>query len=225
MAGTSTIFRISFVLGLVVMGFWASKQLGLHSPSVRRATPQPHSHGNLELPKPHYPSSGPDQKIPDYGLLPRFQLTESLGEPISRKTLLNKVWVASFLFTRCGGTCPTTARQTRILQDSLPEGALLVSISVDPTNDTLETLQTYAKGFGRKPGLWLLATGDAHQIEKLASQGFHLGAAGSLFHSTRLGLVDRRGHFRGFYESTDAEAMKRLVRDISLVLAAPAKKR
>jgi hypothetical protein len=71
---------------------------------------------------------------------------------------------------------------------------------------------------------WLL-TGNAHQIADLATKGFYLGAKGSLLHSENLALVDGRGHLRGFYDPADPVQGTALLRDMSLVMAAEARRR
>lgn len=227
MQGTSTLFKISSGLGAVVMLLWLLRVTGTVGPMrTPRAAPAAKAHGHAPLlPPPRYPTMGLDRGIPDYGRVPDFTLTESLGTPVSRESLEGTVWVASFVFTRCAGTCPTTAQQVRVLQDALPEGARLVSISVDPTNDTPEVLATYAKGNGRRVERWWLLTGNAHQIGDLATKGFYLGTKGSLLHSENLALVDGRAHLRGFYDPADPTQRAALLRDMALIMATEAKRK
>ena len=45
---------------------------------------------------------GPD----GLGKVPAFELTERSGQTVSDATLRGKVWIASFVFTRCTGPCP-----------------------------------------------------------------------------------------------------------------------
>lgn len=225
MRQTPLLFRLSLLGGLVALGLVARR--GLHPRRARRPVPPSaagdHAHGHeVRLPKARFPARGPDRTVPDYGPLPDFGLVESDGSRLDLARLRGRAWVASFLFTSCGGTCPDTARRARVLQAALPEDALLVSFSVDPARDTPEKLTTYGKGFGRRPGRWLLATGDPAEIQRLAARGFRLGEEGAIFHSSKLALVDPGGNLRGFYESADDDAMVRLVRDANLVLAARA---
>ncbi len=157
--------------------------------------------------------------VPRYGKVPDFRLIESSGDPVGLETLSGKVWIASFLFTRCAATCPAMADRNRILQNVLPEGTQLVSISVDPTRDTPEVLRDYAKFYQRVPGKWLLLTGEWKTISDLAQKGFYLAGEDPLLHSTRFALVDQLGNLRGYYDSKSEEEMANLVRDVSLVLA------
>jgi len=44
--------------------------------------------------------------IPSYYPLPEFSLTDQTGKAVTLHDLTGKVWVADFIFTSCGGTCP-----------------------------------------------------------------------------------------------------------------------
>jgi len=221
MQDTPILFRLSLLFGGLAMLAWAGIQLGILGHGDRRDPRKAHAHGEpLPLPAARYRKTGPDKDIPNYGPLPPFRLVDDAGRTLDRERLSGHVWVASFLFTRCAGTCPTTAQRTQVLQASLPEGAKLVTLSVDPEHDTPEVLAEYAREQGRQEGRWLFATGAYREVSRLAAKGFYLGGSGALFHSTRLALVDRRGDFRGFYESTDDAELARLVRDIALLQAA-----
>ena len=44
--------------------------------------------------------------IPAYFAVPDFSLLEQSGKTVTLHDLAGKVWVADFIFTNCGGTCP-----------------------------------------------------------------------------------------------------------------------
>jgi protein SCO1/2 len=157
--------------------------------------------------------------IPTFGVVPDFTLMEAGGNSVTRTNLEGTVWVASFLFTSCSGTCPTMAVRNRILQSTLPPEVKLISISVDPDRDTPEVLQKWGQQYERDPEKWLLLTGDFLHIRKLMIEGFHLQGDDPFNHSNGFALVDGRGFLRGYYDSLMEEEMSRLVRDTSLVLA------
>jgi len=48
-----------------------------------------------------------------------FSLTERSGKTITDKDLRDKVWVASFVFTRCTGPCPAVTGTVSQLQSEL----------------------------------------------------------------------------------------------------------
>jgi protein SCO1/2 len=80
-------------------------------------------------------------------------------------------------------------------------------------------LRDYAARLNAQPGRWHFLTGDKNTIYRLSRDGFKLatgegGAAGPI-HSTRIVLVDRSGVIRGYYDATDADAVTRLLADVT----------
>ncbi len=170
-----------------------------------------------------------DTGLPVLGQVPEFSLIESNGQPLSHTQLAGGVWVADFIFTRCPGVCPVLSAQMAKLQHALgragADAVRLVSFSVDPANDTPETLRAYAQRFGAEPGRWLFATGERDQLHALIGQGFHLAVAerapsentdgeGLITHSDRFVLIDRNLQIRGYYHGTEPESVEKLLRDI-----------
>ncbi len=156
--------------------------------------------------------------------LPDFALTTHERQRLTRADLLGAPWIADFIFTTCGGTCPAMTAQLARLRPRLPDAVRLVSFTVDPTHDTPEVLAAYAKPFG--PGRrWLFATGAQADLYRLSVDGFKLmamevpaaeqqpGDDGPFLHSTRFALVDGTAHVVGYYDSTDAEELEQLERD------------
>jgi cytochrome oxidase Cu insertion factor (SCO1/SenC/PrrC family) len=167
-------------------------------------------------------------EIPVMGWVPDFSLTEASGTAIRRGDLLGKVWIASFLFTRCADACPLLMHHEVGLLPELPmrDDLRLVSFSVDPDWDTPRVLTEYARTFHADQSRWFFLTGDKKQIYHLSIDGFRLGTMEAdpakempILHSTKLVLVDRHGAIRGYYDSTDEGEMQKLVRDARQVLA------
>jgi cytochrome oxidase Cu insertion factor (SCO1/SenC/PrrC family) len=167
-------------------------------------------------------------EVPVLGSVPEFSLTEANGTSLRRADLLGKVWVASFLFTRCAEACPLLMQHEARLQPDLPlrDDLRLVSFSVDPDWDTPKVLMAYAHTFGADQSRWFFLTGDKKQIYHLATDGFHLAAVDAdptkempILHSTKLVLVDRGGAIRGYYDSSDPDETQKLIRDVRQVLA------
>lgn len=159
---------------------------------------------------------------PILGEVPDFELTNRDGRGIRRADLAGAPWVADFIFTRCGASCPMMTLRMAKLEKALPDvGVRFVSFSVDPEYDTPPVLQEYAESFGA-PGRWLFLTGDKTAIHRLSKEGFKLavddGAPVSqdepILHSTRFVLVDGEGHIRGYYEAFDEEAVGKLLREL-----------
>lgn len=204
-------------LGTFAMILWSLRMAGVIVPQRK---PKPHAHQAPSLPDPSYPSSGRDQGVPIYPALPAFHLFDTRGKDLRSQDLAETVWIASFLFTNCGGTCSATALRNQVLQSRLPENVLLVSITVDPERDTPEVLDAYGKKFQRDPKRWKMLTGPRAEVEKLLRQGFYLGADGKpIVHTPHLALVDGSGRLRGLYDFETQDQTQELLRDVERIRA------
>lgn len=167
--------------------------------------------------------------LPALGQVPEFSLVDSHGQALSHTQLAGGVWVADFIFTHCPGVCPVLSAQMAKVQHALDrEGGnqvRLVSFTVDPANDTPETLRAYAEHFGADPARWLFVTGQRDALHALIGQGFHLAVAdrpesentdgeGLITHSDRFVLIDKDLRIRGYYHGTDPESVQKLLQDI-----------
>jgi protein SCO1 len=157
--------------------------------------------------------------VRSYGQVPDFALIDQSNQPFqSAATLLGKVWVADFIFTNCAGPCPRMSAQMRQIQSALHD-VKLVSFTVDPARDTPEVLAKYAERYQAQPGVWYFLTGPQPELNKLARNVFMLGDVnGDLQHSTRFVLVDRQSRLRGFYLTSEEDAIPRLIEDAHTVL-------
>src|SRR5262249_7015201 len=96
---------------------------------------------------------GRGPSVGDVGPLPDFSLSERGGGTVSKADLRGKVWVASFVFTRCAGSCPQVAGTLSRLQRELPDrpDLLLVTFTVDPERDDPGELARYAERYHADP--------------------------------------------------------------------------
>ena len=159
-------------------------------------------------------------ELPTLGGVAPFKLTEHTNQAFDSSVLNGKVWVADFMFTTCPGPCPRMTSQMHQVQMALEaQGIQLVSFTVDPEHDTTEVLAAYAQKFKASPGVWHFLTGAKSDLNHLAKDVFKLGVVdGSLEHSTRFVLVDRTGQMRGYYLTSDADAIPRLIEDARVLL-------
>ena len=170
----------------------------------------------------------PSARLPIYGVVADFTLTNQFGKPTGLGDLRGKVWVADIIFTRCAGPCPVMTRNMKSLQDQLTgTGVKLVTLTTDPEYDTPEVLSRYADRFKADPARWVFLTGSKRQIALLAVDSLKFTslekeaakrtAPEDLFiHSTIFILVDKQARVRGVFETTGdgvdtSEAMRRLL--------------
>jgi protein SCO1/2 len=155
--------------------------------------------------------------LPILGQVPEFQLTAETGQPFDGRSLDGRIWVANFIYTTCDGPCPMMSRQMHQVQLRTVEtpDVRLISFTVDPAHDTPQVLAAYSKHFKAEPDRWTFLTGDQASLSDLGLKGFKLNSVdGSLTHSTRFVLVDRRRRIRGYYISAEDSFMKNLLHDI-----------
>ena len=155
--------------------------------------------------------------------LPPFSLTDQEGKPFSLDSMRGKVWVASFVFTRCPAICPRTMERSVALlgQTRDLEALRFLTVTVDPENDDAPAMKAYGSRFGVDFDRWALVTGDFREIEKTVLQGFKVAMGkddtGAIVHAERFVLVDAAGRIRGYYDQDEAgqrdllEAARRLV--------------
>jgi protein SCO1 len=151
------------------------------------------------------------------GRIPPFQLIDQTGRPFDSKSLAGHVWVADFFFTTCPGPCPMMSskmHQVQVGTADMPD-VKLVSFTVDPAHDTPLVLAAYSRHFLAQTGRWWFLTGGQDELNDLGLNAFHLNSVdGSLDHSTRFVLVDRKMQIRGYYGAFDEGALPRLIADI-----------
>ncbi|HLH43159.1 MAG TPA: SCO family protein [Bryobacteraceae bacterium] len=158
--------------------------------------------------------------LPKLADVPRFTLTDQTGADFDSAKLANHVWVADFIFTNCPGPCPRMSSQMRQVQTALAVSDVrLVSFTIDPARDTPQALSDYAVRYAARPGVWYFLTGPVESLRHLDRDVFHLGDIdGTLQHSTRFVLMDRKSRVRGYYLTSEPDAIPRLISDAKRLL-------
>lgn len=158
----------------------------------------------------------PASKLPEYGTVPSFTMTDSEGRTFDGNALLGKVWIADVIYTNCPAECPRMTSQMHKLEQQVKgnDEIRLVSVSVDPQRDTPPVLNSFAHRFGGPSKQWIFLTGSPESVHLIAYQTFHVGdVLGKIEHSTKFVLVDKRGHLRGYYSAFDQDDMSKLLQD------------
>lgn len=110
--------------------------------------------------------SGHETKI----TIPEVTLHDSEGREQELPRLMqDRVVILNFIFTSCTTICPTLSAIMREaeqqLSNRLGKDLILVSISVDPVNDSPARLRAYGEKIGAGPN-WYLLTGRAADVER-----------------------------------------------------------
>jgi protein SCO1 len=161
--------------------------------------------------------------------IPPFHLIDQEGKPFTNQEVKGKVYIADFIFTRCGSICPTMSKELSRFQDVFQNNSnvLIVSHSVDADYDSPQVLKAYAKEYDAIPNKWYFLTGDKHQIYWLAHKGYFIPLQESegkadpnetFTHSEKVMLIDWDGHIRGFYDGTQRNDIDRLILETRVLL-------
>ena len=151
-----------------------------------------------------------------------FELINQNGDTITYKDYENKIYVVDFFFTRCGSICPIMTNNMKKIQDKFLENdnLMLLSISVTPNIDNVETLKKYAKSKGVINSKWNIATGNKKHIYELARKSYFAvlkkgdGGLQDFIHTPNFILIDKKKQIRGIYNGTDDIEIKRVINDI-----------
>ena len=172
----------------------------------------------IPIPKRGDPTPSTDTVGPStYFEAPQFLLTDRGGTEVTTSDLRGKVWIASFVFTRCTMGCPQVTATMQALQTDLDlagaDDLRLVTFTVDPENDSLDKRKVYANAFKAHDKKWLFLTGKEKAVRPLLKEGFKITAdkrekpkPGDEFdHSTKLFAIDKKGLVRGTFDGMQGE--------------------
>lgn len=138
--------------------------------------------------------------------LPELTFTDELGKPLRLQDYRGKALALTFIYTRCPlpNFCPLLSEKFRTVQKTLladpaaPKNWQLLSVTIDPENDTAEVLQNYAKTQQADAAHWKFATGELRDITVLGLRsGLEFWEGGSeITHNLRTVVFDAQGRMR-----------------------------
>ncbi|HEY0666479.1 MAG TPA: SCO family protein [Gallionella sp.] len=142
------------ILALVIL--FAGTVMAMSAGNARSETEHNHHHHTMADASAHQ-SSAASYDIPDVRLVDAGGMTISLREVLDG----NEPVLLNFIFTSCTAVCPVMSATFSQVQEQLGDeagGVRMVSISIDPENDTPARLREYASRFGAGPQ-WRMLTG------------------------------------------------------------------
>jgi protein SCO1 len=154
-----------------------------------------------------------------------FSLTDRTGRTVTRSDLTGKFLVVDFLFTSCSLTCPVVnghMAEIQKLTTNQPDVKLL-SLTVDPRDDTTDVLAKYGLQFGADPNRWLMLTGEKSELYHLIGTSFlsqdendpFTYMPGNFSHTERIAVVDSRGNVRAYFDGLAANVPSAVVQQIA----------
>jgi protein SCO1 len=152
--------------------------------------------------------------------LEEFELTERSGQPFRSRDMKGKVWVVSFFFSTCTGSCSRLNSNIKYLSN-LPEieDVTWVSITVDPERDTLEVLRQYAGDHNADSKRWLFCRGDFPYVKRIAHDMLKVGGVSYQGHNDYAVIIDRDGEIAGMFNATSIEQTARGIETLKKLLA------
>jgi protein SCO1 len=100
-----------------------------------------------------------------------------------------KIVIISFIYTSCTDICPLTTARLAQLEDKLGDivgrDIFILSMSVDPENDTPQRLKEYSEAFQTGPG-WTFVTG---KLEDIRAINFKFGERSQILSQHRNEIV------------------------------------
>jgi cytochrome oxidase Cu insertion factor (SCO1/SenC/PrrC family) len=172
------------------------------------------------------PDAQPTLIVPDHPRkLVDFSLTDRTGRTVTRSDLDGKILVVDFLFTSCSLTCPVVNSQMEQIQQQMTNqpDVKLVSITVDPRDDTPEVLEKYGERFAADTNRWLLLTGKKTALYDLIGKSFLAQDAdnpfgnmpGNFAHTERIAVMDSRGNLQGYFDGLNQNTAGAVVEEIA----------
>ncbi len=147
-----------------------------------------------------------------------FQLTDSLDQPFDSKLLEGDVWLGSFFYTSCPGSCIMQNMEKAKLRNEFKDrGLKLVSITCDPDNDTPAALAGYAERFQADPDRWYFCTGEFDYIQEIGNEFFDIKVEPQ-YHSDRVFLVGRDGKVIDSFRTSQKDQMEKLQKTLDELL-------
>ncbi len=130
--------------------------------------------------------------------VPDIEVTDQNNHKLHfyRDLVQGKTVAINFIFTTCTTICPPmTANFASVQKRMLEHGEKsvhLISVTVDPENDTPAKLKSYAEMFNAQPG-WTFVTGTRSQLELLWN-AFSITAGNKLDHSPTVAIGNEPRH-------------------------------
>ena len=168
---------------------------------------------------------GVDAKDTIYHTIQPFAFINQYNDTVTEKAIENKIYVADFFFASCQSICPKMSSQLVHVQSAFKDDkdVLILSHTVNPSNDTVEVLNGYAQSYGAIKNKWHFLTGNKKAIYEMARFSYLVnaleedGTEEGFLHSELFILVDAQKRVRGMYDGTDSVAVVKLISDIKLL--------
>lgn len=162
--------------------------------------------------------------VKEYYTITYDGFVNQFNENFTTNNLKDKVCIANFFFTRCPSICPPMRQELIKISYALKEhsGFMMISHSIDMTNDTVDVLHTYWETTEVSAERWQFLRGSEEAAKAQAKQfmtNFKPNEDGTdFYHSSFVALIDKQQQIRGFYNTSTPVDMERLIEDIKVLV-------
>lgn len=129
-----------------------------------------------------------------------FSWKDEYGEEFKLGSLKGAPVILTMAYTRCKTACPFTMQRIKRVAAALKESSIpaqFVIVSLDPENDTPETLLTFKKTYELETKSWHLLTGADNNVRKLSVLTGYSYQQNSndpdIVHSNKILVLDKSG--------------------------------
>lgn len=157
-----------------------------------------------------------------------FALVDQRGEAVTQRALEGRYTVLGFMFSYCTLACPIMSGNMYRVYMEGPAHVRLLSMSVDPVNDTPERLAEYAANLKVAAPKWRMLSGPEKVVREVARSlgfGFELDPSimidmgdgremANIIHPTRFILFGPDGKIIDSYSGMEREDVDRLLLDL-----------
>ena len=165
------------------------------------------------------------QHIKRFHKISSFELVNQNNQTVTNEFYDGKIYIADFFFTTCPGICPIMKDNMIDLQEKFldDDQVYLLSHTVTPEIDSVSVLKDYSIEKGVLDYKWNMVTGDKKQIYELARKSYlvaediETSSEYDMIHTENFVLIDPERRIRGFYDGTDKESIKQLVKDVYIL--------
>ncbi len=159
------------------------------------------------------------------GDLKRDLYLNQMGKEVRLSDFDGNVVLMNFIYTSCphGGCDLLTTQFLRVqtlLKDRIGKDLFLVSISIDPKNDSPEILNIYAKKYKADPNGWYFLSSDKKTIDRISRKHgleWKTGDDGERHHKAIVVLFNKKGKKVIIYNDKNYDTME-MVSDIKRLL-------
>lgn len=153
-----------------------------------------------------------NNEIPVLDKVDPFVMNTITGEQYNLDN--NKVKLVTFFYTQCPDICPMTMNDLKDLQLQLQKEELfgtkveLLSITLDPENDSNEVIGDYAKAFDANDDGWKFMRGSTDETKEIAGifkMKYKKVSGDFISHNTVMYLMDEKNRIRGIFDMANTK--------------------